>query len=104
MRLPNLKNIAEKKLNAAVVDDCFLGIQVFFHGFSKKSCHGCNDNCWFASSPVDSRNSQDSFSLGIYEKDLPENDQLNVALVDVGHASMRVCIAGIKQKKLYPCL
>ncbi|KAF5726891.1 putative Heat shock 70 kDa protein [Tripterygium wilfordii] len=32
--------------------------------------------------------------------DLPENDQLNVAFVDIGHASMQVCIAGFKKGQL----
>lgn len=36
----------------------------------------------------------------IYKTDLPENDQLNVAFVDVGHASMQVCIAEFRKGQL----
>ncbi|KAJ0959883.1 hypothetical protein J5N97_000351 [Dioscorea zingiberensis] len=38
-----------------------------------------------------------ALAYGIYKTDLPENDQLNVAFVDVGHADMQVCIAGFKK-------
>ncbi|KAI9076314.1 hypothetical protein K1719_041739 [Acacia pycnantha] len=41
-----------------------------------------------------------ALAYGIYKTDLPENDQLNVAFVDVGHASMQVCIAGFKKGQL----
>ncbi|KAI3819770.1 hypothetical protein L1987_13619 [Smallanthus sonchifolius] len=39
-------------------------------------------------------------AYGIYKTDLPENEQLNVAFVDIGHASMQVCIAGFKKGQL----
>ncbi|KAK8943530.1 Heat shock 70 kDa protein 14 [Platanthera guangdongensis] len=32
--------------------------------------------------------------------DLPESDQLNVAFIDVGHASMQVCITGFRKGQL----
>ncbi|KAG6537264.1 hypothetical protein ZIOFF_002351 [Zingiber officinale] len=41
-----------------------------------------------------------ALTYGIYKTDLPENDQVNVAFVDVGHASMQVCIAGNKKRQL----
>ncbi|CAL9081542.1 unnamed protein product [Musa textilis] len=41
-----------------------------------------------------------ALAYGIYKTDLPENDQLNVAFVDVGHASMQVCVAGYKKGQL----
>ncbi|KAD2393940.1 hypothetical protein E3N88_40917 [Mikania micrantha] len=41
-----------------------------------------------------------ALAYGIYKTDLPENEQLNVAFVDIGHASMQVCIAGFKKGQL----
>jgi heat shock protein 4 len=41
-----------------------------------------------------------ALAYGIYKTDLPESDQLNVAFVDVGHASMQVSIVGYKKGQL----
>ncbi|KAF9615618.1 hypothetical protein IFM89_024714 [Coptis chinensis] len=41
-----------------------------------------------------------ALAYGVYKTDLPENDQVNVVFVDVGHASMQVCIAGFKKGQL----
>ncbi|KAE8672613.1 CDPK-related protein kinase [Hibiscus syriacus] len=38
-----------------------------------------------------------TLAYGIYKTDLPENDLLNVALVDIGHASLQVYIAAFKK-------
>ena len=41
-----------------------------------------------------------ALAYGIYKTDLPENDSLNVVFVDVGHASMQVCVAAFKKGQL----
>ncbi|KAE9467759.1 hypothetical protein C3L33_00276, partial [Rhododendron williamsianum] len=77
MVLSNLKSIAEKNLNAAVVD-CCIGIPIYFTDLQRRAVL---DAATIADRP-------------------PENDQLNVAFVDIGHASMQVCIAGFKKGQL----
>ncbi|GJU44080.1 heat shock 70 kDa protein 15-like protein [Tanacetum coccineum] len=69
MVFSNMKTIAEKNLNTAVVD-CCIGIPIYFTDLQRRAT------------------------------DLPENEQLNVAFVDIGHASMQVCIAGFKKGQL----
>ncbi|KAI8529533.1 hypothetical protein RHMOL_Rhmol12G0232200 [Rhododendron molle] len=76
MVLSDMKSIAEKNLNAAVVD-CCIGIPVYFTDLQRRTV-------------------LDAATIA----DLPENDQLNVAFVDIGHASMQVCIAGFKKGQL----
>ncbi|WVZ96824.1 hypothetical protein U9M48_042412 [Paspalum notatum var. saurae] len=41
-----------------------------------------------------------ALAYGINKTDLPDHDQLNVAFVDVGHASMQVSIVGYKKGQL----
>ncbi|KAJ0977859.1 hypothetical protein J5N97_013333 [Dioscorea zingiberensis] len=41
-----------------------------------------------------------ALAYGIYKTDLPENDQINVAFIDIGHADMQVCVAGFKKGQL----
>ncbi|GJW15523.1 heat shock 70 kDa protein 15-like protein [Tanacetum coccineum] len=69
MIFSNMKTIAEKNLNTAVMD-CCIGIPIYFTDLQRRAT------------------------------DLPENEQLNVAFVDIGHASMQVCIAGFKKGQL----
>ncbi|KAJ0791741.1 putative Heat shock protein 70 family [Helianthus annuus] len=41
-----------------------------------------------------------ALAYGIYKTNLLENEQINVAFVHIGHASMQVCIAGFKKGQL----
>ncbi|KAJ0017899.1 hypothetical protein Pint_11196 [Pistacia integerrima] len=41
-----------------------------------------------------------TLAYGIYKSDLPENDQLNVAFMDVRNSSFQVCIVGFKKVNL----
>ncbi|KAF6145244.1 hypothetical protein GIB67_041439 [Kingdonia uniflora] len=45
MVLSNLKRIAEKNLNAKVVD-CCIGIPVYFTDLQRRAVYGCCNNCW----------------------------------------------------------
>ncbi|VAH15204.1 unnamed protein product [Triticum turgidum subsp. durum] len=80
MVLSNLKAIAEGNLNSAVIDAATIaGLRPLrlFH-----------------------ETTATALAYGIYKTDLPENDQLNVAFVDVGNASMQVSIVGYKKGQL----
>ncbi|KAG6482379.1 hypothetical protein ZIOFF_059010 [Zingiber officinale] len=99
MVLSNLKSIAEKNLNAAVVD-CCIGIPVYFSDLQRREMLDAATIAGLHPLRLFHETTATALAYGIYKTDLPENDQLNVAFVDVGHASMQVCIAGYKKGQL----
>ncbi|KAJ4950775.1 hypothetical protein NE237_027607 [Protea cynaroides] len=99
MVLSNLKSIAEKNLNAAVVD-CCIGIPVYFTDLQRRAVLDAATIAGLHPLHLIHETTATALAYGIYKTDLPENDQLNVAFVDVGHASMQVCIAGFKKGQL----
>ncbi|XP_028788943.1 heat shock 70 kDa protein 15-like [Neltuma alba] len=99
MVLSNLKGIAEKNLNAAVVD-CCIGIPVYFTDLQRREVLDAATIAGLHPLRLIHETTATALAYGIYKTDLPENDQLNVAFVDVGHASMQVCIAGFKKGQL----
>ncbi|KAK2984871.1 hypothetical protein RJ640_008636 [Escallonia rubra] len=96
MVLSNLKSIAETNLNAAVVD-CCIGIPVYFTDLQRRAVLDAARIAGLHPLRLFHETTATALAYGIYKTDLPENDQLNVAFVDVGHSSMQVCIAGFKK-------
>ncbi|KOM44537.1 hypothetical protein LR48_Vigan05g214200 [Vigna angularis] len=99
MMLSNLKEIAEKNLNAAVVD-CCIGIPLYFTDLQRRAVLDAATIAGLHPLRLFHETTATALAYGIYKTDLPENDQLNVAFVDVGHASMQVCIAGFRKGQL----
>ncbi|XP_038693623.1 heat shock 70 kDa protein 15-like [Tripterygium wilfordii] len=99
MVLSDLKGIAEKNLNAAVVD-CCIGIPVYFTDLQRRAVLDAATIAGLHPLRLIHETTATALAYGIYKTDLPENDQLNVAFVDIGHASMQVCIAGFKKGQL----
>ncbi|KAG0486407.1 hypothetical protein HPP92_008502 [Vanilla planifolia] len=99
MVLSNLKGIAEKNLNAAVVD-CCIGIPAYFTDLQRRAVLDAATIVGLHPLRLLHETTATALAYGIYKTDLPENDQLNVAFVDVGHASMQVCIAGLRKGQL----
>ncbi|KAF8400774.1 hypothetical protein HHK36_014075 [Tetracentron sinense] len=99
MILSDLKSIAEKNLNAAVVD-CCIGIPVYFTDLQRRAVLDAATIAGLHPLHLIHETTATALAYGIYKTDLPENDQLNVAFVDIGHASMQVCIAGYKKGQL----
>ncbi|KAA8540425.1 hypothetical protein F0562_024656 [Nyssa sinensis] len=99
MVFSNLKSIAEKNLNAAVVD-CCIGIPVYFTDLQRRAVIDAATISGLHPLRLIHETTATALAFGIYKTDLPENDQLNVAFVDIGHASMQVCIAGFKKGQL----
>ncbi|RRT50245.1 hypothetical protein B296_00023785 [Ensete ventricosum] len=99
MVLSNLKSIAETNLHAAVVD-CCIGIPVYFTDLQRRAVLDAATIAGLHPLRLLHETTATALAYGIYKTDLPESDQLNVAFVDVGHASMQVCIAGFKKGKL----
>ncbi|OAY85465.1 heat shock 70 kDa protein 15-like [Ananas comosus] len=99
MVLSNLKGIAEKNLGAPVVD-CCIGIPVYFTDLQRRAVMDAATIAGLHPLRLFHETTATALAYGIYKTDLPENDQLNVAFVDVGHASMQVCIAAFKKGQL----
>ncbi|GKV10154.1 hypothetical protein SLEP1_g21561 [Rubroshorea leprosula] len=99
MVFSNLKGIAEKNLNAAVVD-CCIGIPVYFTDLQRRAVLDAATIAGLHPLRLIHETTATALAYGIYKTDLPENEQLNVAFVDIGHASMQVCIAGFKKGQL----
>ncbi|KAL9251393.1 Heat shock 70 kDa protein 15-like protein [Drosera capensis] len=96
MVLSNLKGIAEKNLNAAVVD-CCIGIPIYFTDLQRRAVLDAATIAGLHPLRLIHETTAIALQYGLYKTDLPENDQLNIAFVDIGHASMQVCIAGFKK-------
>ncbi|KAE9588050.1 hypothetical protein Lal_00002979 [Lupinus albus] len=99
MMFSNLKEIAQKNLNAAVVD-CCIGIPVYFTDLQRRAVLDAATIAGLHPLHLLHETTATALAYGIYKTDLPENGQLNVAFVDIGHASMQVCIAGFKKGQL----
>ncbi|KAJ6394562.1 hypothetical protein OIU77_023713 [Salix suchowensis] len=99
MVFSDLKIIGQKNLNAAVVD-CCIGIPVYFTDLQRRAVLDAATIAGLHPLRLMHETTATALAYGIYKTDLPENDQLNVAFVDVGHASMQVCIAGFKKGQL----
>ncbi|OEL17456.1 Heat shock 70 kDa protein 14 [Dichanthelium oligosanthes] len=99
MVLSNLKGIAEGNLNAAVVD-CCIGIPVYFSDLQRRAVLDAATIAGLRPLRLFHETTATALAYGIYKTDLPESDQLNVAFVDVGHASMQVSIVGYKKGQL----
>ncbi|MFS7980826.1 putative Heat shock protein 70 family [Helianthus anomalus] len=99
MVFSNMKTIAEKNLNAAVVD-CCIGIPVYFTDLQRRAVMDAATIAGLHPLRLMHETTATALAYGIYKTDLPENEQLNVAFVDIGHASMQVCIAGFKKGQL----
>ncbi|KAI3455407.1 hypothetical protein Pfo_012070 [Paulownia fortunei] len=99
MVLSNLKSIAEKNLNAAVVD-CCIGIPVYFTDLQRRAVIDAATIAGLHPLHLIHETTATALAYGIYKTDLPESELMNVAFVDVGHASMQVCIAAFKKGQL----
>ncbi|CAM8957305.1 unnamed protein product [Rhodiola kirilowii] len=99
MVLSNLKGIAEKNLGAAVVD-CCIGIPVYFTDLQRRAVMDAATIAGLHPLHLIHETTATALAYGIYKTDLPESDPLNVAFVDIGHASMQVCIAAYKKGQL----
>ncbi|KAL8242668.1 hypothetical protein R6Q59_012970 [Mikania micrantha] len=99
MVFSNMKTIAEINLNSAVVD-CCIGIPIYFTDLQRRAVMDAATIAGLHPLRLMHETTATALAYGIYKTDLPENEQLNVAFVDIGHASMQVCIAGFKKGQL----
>ncbi|XP_078428868.1 heat shock 70 kDa protein 15-like [Wolffia australiana] len=99
MVLSNLKSIAESNLNSPVID-CCIGIPVYFTDFQRRAVLDAAAIAGLRPLGLIHESTATALGYGIYKTDLPENDTVNVAFVDVGHSSLQVSIVGFKKGEL----
>ncbi|KAE8805604.1 Heat shock 70 kDa protein 4L [Hordeum vulgare] len=96
MVLSNLKAIAEGNLNSAVID-CCIGIPVYFTDLQRRAVIDAATIAGLRPLRLFHETTATALAYGIYKTDLPENDQLNVAFVDVGNAACRSALLGTRR-------
>ncbi|GAA0156661.1 Hsp70 family chaperone [Lithospermum erythrorhizon] len=99
MVFSDLKIIAEKNLNAGVVD-CCIGIPIYFTDLQRRAVMDAAKIAGLHPLRLFHETTATALAYGIYKTDLPENDPINVAFIDIGHSSMQVCIAAFKKGQL----
>ncbi|KAJ9537240.1 hypothetical protein OSB04_029973 [Centaurea solstitialis] len=100
MIFSNMKTIAEKNLKANV-GDCCIGIPIYFTDLQRRAVMDAAKIAGLNPLRLMHETTASALAYAIYKSGLPENEQqLNVAFVDIGHASMQVCIAGLKRGQL----
>ncbi|KAI5073778.1 hypothetical protein GOP47_0011791 [Adiantum capillus-veneris] len=99
MILSNLKSIAEKNLQTHV-SDCVIGIPIFFSEIQRRAVLNAAAVAGLHPLRLMHETTATALAYGIYKTDLPENDPINVVFVDVGHASMQVCVVAFKKGQL----
>lgn len=99
MILSNLKSIAEKNLQTHVAD-CVIGIPIFFSEIQRRAVLNAAAIAGLHPLRLMHETTATALAYGIYKTDLPENDPINVVFVDVGHASMQVCVVAFKKGQL----
>lgn len=99
MVLSNLKEIAEKNFSAVVVGYC-IEILVYFTDLQQRAVVGATTIARLFPLRLFYGTTTTALRYDIYKTDLPENDQINVTFVDVGHIGMQVCIAVFKKGQL----
>ena len=99
MLLSNLKTIAEKNLGTSVVD-CVIGIPIYFTEIQRRAYLDAAQVAGLHPLRLMHETTATALAYGIYKTDLSDTEPINVVFVDVGHASMQVCIAAFKKGQL----
>lgn len=99
MLLANLKSIAEKNLGTSVVD-CVIGVPVYFTELQRRAYLDAAQIAGLHPLRLMHETTATALAYGIYKTDLSDTEPINVVFVDIGHASMQVCIAAFKKGQL----
>ncbi|KAG0585213.1 hypothetical protein M758_3G267900 [Ceratodon purpureus] len=99
MLLSNLKSIAEKNLGTSVVD-CVIGVPVYFTELQRRAYLDAAQIAGLHPLRLMHETTATALAYGIYKTDLSDTEPINVVFVDIGHASMQVCIAAFKKGQL----
>lgn len=97
--LVDLREIAEKEQEAPVTD-VVISVPVYYTEVERHAMLTAAHIAGFNCLRLLDETTATALAYGIYKTDLPEETPLNVAFVDVGHASTQVCIVALKKGHL----
>ncbi|GBG73459.1 hypothetical protein CBR_g16801 [Chara braunii] len=96
MLLSNLKSIAETNLGIPVLD-CVIGVPTYFTQSQRLAYLDAAAICGLKPLRLMHELTAAALSYGIYKTDLSDTEPTNVAIVDVGHSSLQVCVVALKK-------
>ncbi|KAI8470334.1 MAG: heat shock protein Hsp70E [Monoraphidium minutum] len=99
MVIVDLKKIAEKEGGAPVVDAA-LSVPVFYGEAERRAMLAATQIAGLNCLRLVNETTATALAYGIYKTDLPEADPVNVAFVDMGHASTELTIAAFRRSGL----
>lgn len=99
MVLVDLKRYAEKETGTPVTD-CVIGVPTYYTEEERQSMIDAAKLANINLLRLMNENTATALSYGIYKTDLPENDPVHVAFVDMGHSSLQVSVVAFKKGQL----
>jgi heat shock 70kDa protein 4 len=90
MALVDLKKIAEKEVGSAITDSV-VSVPTYYTEAERYATLNAAAVAGINCLRVMNENTATALAYGIYKKDLPETDAVNVAFVDIGHTATQVC-------------
>ncbi|QDZ20946.1 heat shock protein Hsp70 [Chloropicon primus] len=100
MVLTDLVTIAEGEMNGEKVKDCVVSIPNYYAESERSAMLDAIDIAGLKCLRLIPDTTATALAFGIYKTDLHETDALNVAFVDVGHASLQVSITAFTKGKM----
>jgi heat shock 70kDa protein 4 len=97
--LVDLRVLAEKEQGSPVTD-AVVAVPVFYTEAERYAMLAAVQIAGFNCLRLLDETTATALAYGIYKTDLPEDKAVNVAFVDVGHASTQVCIVALKRGQL----
>ncbi|KAG7673591.1 hypothetical protein KSW81_006791 [Nannochloris sp. 'desiccata'] len=97
--LVDLRELAEKEQGTPVTD-AVISVPVFYTEAERHAMLTASQVAGFNCLRLLDETTATALAYGIYKTDLPENEVINVAFVDVGHNATQVCIVALKKGQL----
>jgi heat shock protein 4 len=97
--LVDLREIAEKEQGTPVTD-AVISVPVFYTEAERHAMLTAAQVAGFNCLRLLDETTATALAYGIYKTDLPENEPINVAFVDVGHNATQVCVVALKKGQL----
>ena len=97
--LVDLRDMAEKE-DGSEVKDAVLSVPVYYTEKERYSMLAAAKIAGLNCLRLLDETTATALAYGLYKTDLPEDNPVNVAFVDVGHSSTQVCVAALKKGEL----
>lgn len=99
MQLADLKLIAEADQGSKVTD-VVIGVPAFFTEKQRRATLDAASIAGFNALRLMNETTATALAYGIFRTDLPEDTPQHVMFVDIGHASLQVCVVAFKKGQL----